>query len=67
MFTINNAYARWQEHTLGSIEVGKHADFVVLNTDILECPDEAVKDIQVLETYIDGQRVFENPAFKLDR
>jgi predicted amidohydrolase YtcJ len=60
MFTINNAYARWQEGILGSIEVGKYADFVVLNTDILECPDEAVKDIQVLETYIDGRLVFEN-------
>jgi len=60
MFTINNAYARWQEGILGSIEVGKRADFVVLNTDILECQDEAVKDIQVLETYMDGRLVFQN-------
>jgi predicted amidohydrolase YtcJ len=60
MFTINNAYARWQESILGSIEVGKRADFVVLNTDILECPDDAVKDIQVLATYIDGRLVFQN-------
>jgi predicted amidohydrolase YtcJ len=60
MFTINNAYARWQEDDLGSIEVGKFADFVVLDTDVLTCPDEAVKDIQVLQTYVGGELTFEN-------
>lgn len=60
MFTINNAYSRWQEHILGSIEPGKYADLVVLDTDILECPDEAVKDIQVLQTYVGGELVYEH-------
>lgn len=60
MFTINNAHARWQEDILGSIEVGKYADMVVINTDILSCSDEAVKDIQVLQTYVGGELVFEN-------
>jgi predicted amidohydrolase YtcJ len=59
MFTINNAYARFQERTLGSLERGKRADFVVLDTDILECPAEAVKDIRVLDTYVDGEAVFQ--------
>jgi predicted amidohydrolase YtcJ len=59
MFTINNAYARWQEHILGTIEPGKYADLVVLDRDILECPAEAVKDTQVLQTYVGGELVFE--------
>ncbi|MEJ8572767.1 amidohydrolase [Microbaculum marinum] len=59
MFTINNAEVRWQEKTLGSIEVGKQADAVVLDTDILDCPPEAVKDIQVLQTYVGGELVYE--------
>jgi len=62
MFTINNAYARWQEDSLGSIEAGKLADLVVLDTDILTCAEEKVKDIQVLQTYVGGNLVFEKRA-----
>lgn len=57
MFTINNAYSRWQENILGSIEPGKYADMVVLDEDILECDAEAVKDIQVLKTFVSGELV----------
>jgi hypothetical protein len=59
MFTINNAYSRWQENILGSIEPRKLADLVVLDKDILTCTDEEVKDIQVLQTYVGGELVFE--------
>lgn len=59
MFTINNAYSRWQEHILGSIEPGKYADLVMIDTDILECDAEVVKDIQVLQTFVGGELVFE--------
>jgi predicted amidohydrolase YtcJ len=54
MFTINNAFSRWQEGMLGSIEPGKHADFVVLDRDILTCPDEDVRTLKVLQTWVDG-------------
>jgi predicted amidohydrolase YtcJ len=57
MFTINNAYSRWQEDILGSIEPGKHADFVVVDRDILECDAEDVKGLQVLQTYVGGDLV----------
>ena len=60
MYTINNAYACWQEDIRGSIEVGKLADLVVLDRDILECADEEVRDIQVRQTYVGGELVFEN-------
>jgi predicted amidohydrolase YtcJ len=59
MFTINNAYVRFQEDKLGSIEMRKYADFVVLDTDILDCSDEAVQKIQVLQTWVGGKLVFE--------
>mgnify|MGYP006311729785 FL=1 len=57
MFTINNAYSRFQEDILGSIEPGKHADLVVLDQDILTCSDEELRTIQVLQTYVGGEVV----------
>ena len=60
MYTINVAYSCWQEDIRGSIEPGKLADMVVLDRDILNCMDEEVKDLQVLQTYVGGELVFEN-------
>jgi hypothetical protein len=57
MFTINNAYSRFQEESLGSIEPGKHADLVVLDRDILACTDDEVRTTQVLRTYVGGEVV----------
>jgi predicted amidohydrolase YtcJ len=59
MYTINNAYAVWQEGIRGSLEVGKLADLVVLDTDLLTCPPEAVRDAKVLMTVVGGEVVFE--------
>jgi predicted amidohydrolase YtcJ len=59
MWTANNAYAVFQEHRRGSIEVGKLADLVVLSDDLLSCPDKAVKDITVLMTVLGGRIVYE--------
>jgi len=59
MYTINNAYACWQEQIRGSIEVGKLADMVVVDRDILTCADEEIRDMQVLQTYVGGELVFE--------
>ncbi len=60
MFTINNAYSRFQEETLGSIECGKMADFVVLDQDILTCSDDEVRTLKVLQTYVGGELVYDN-------
>lgn len=59
MYTINNAYACWQEDIRGSLEVGKLADFVVLDRDVLECPTEEIQELKVLETFVGGEQVFE--------
>lgn len=62
MYTINNAYACWQENIRGSIEVGKLADMVVLDQDILTCSDVEVRDLKVLQTYVGGELVYERGA-----
>ncbi|MGI6454358.1 MAG: amidohydrolase [bacterium] len=56
-YTINNAYLTFSEKERGSLEPGKLADFIVLETDPLTCPLDEFKDISVLQTYIDGKVV----------
>ncbi len=59
LYTINNAWLSFEETKKGSIEPGKLADLVVLDTDILTCPLEQVKDIQVKQTYVGGKLVYQ--------
>jgi predicted amidohydrolase YtcJ len=57
-FTINNAYASYEENILGSIEPGKLADFVVLDQDILTIPPENIKTANVDMTVFDGEIIY---------
>jgi len=57
-YTINNARLLRCEDRLGSLEPGKLADFVVLDTDLLTCRPEAIERTQVLQTYVDGKVVY---------
>jgi predicted amidohydrolase YtcJ len=57
-YTINNAKVLRCEEKLGSLQPGKLADLVVLDTDLLTCPDEKIRDTKVLRTYIAGKLVF---------
>jgi predicted amidohydrolase YtcJ len=61
LYTINNAFLTFEEAHKGSLEPGKLADFAVLDRDILTCPVEEVKDIQVEATYLGGRRVYAAP------
>ncbi|KAH9485282.1 Putative amidohydrolase YtcJ [Psilocybe cubensis] len=56
--TINPAFASFTETFLGSIEVGKRADFSILSQDIMTVPTEDILATKVLATIIDGQFVF---------
>ncbi len=57
LYTINNAWLTFEEKEKGSLEAGKLADFIVLDRDILNCPVDDVKEIQVVETWLGGRRV----------
>jgi predicted amidohydrolase YtcJ len=58
LYTINNAFLTFEETRKGSLEAGKLADFIVLDRDILTCPVDQIKDIQVEATYLGGTRVY---------
>ena len=57
-FTLEAAYAGFMEGRTGSLEIGKRADFIVLDRDIMQIPAAEIPDVQVLETWVDGERVF---------
>lgn len=57
-FTINSAYATFRENETGSLEVGKAADLVVLDTNILEIDPIKINEAKVLRTYLDGRLVY---------
>ena len=59
MYTINAAYASFEEKLKGSISPGKLADIVVLSDDPLNSSPEQIKDIRVKMTVIDGKLVWE--------
>lgn len=57
-YTINGAYLTFSEHETGSIEVGKQADFVVLDRDLFRIPVTSISDVKVTATYYEGKEVF---------
>jgi len=59
VYTWNGAYLGKDEDKVGSLEVGKFADLIVLDRDILTIPHEEIKDIKVLKTIVDGKIVYE--------
>lgn len=60
-YTIQGAYANFDEGDRGSITPGKYADLIVLSDNLFEIPSDAVKDARVLLTLIDGQEVYRSP------
>ena len=57
-YTINNAYAAFEEDKKGSIEKGKFADLVVLADDILTIDPVKIKDVKVDMTVFDGNVIY---------
>ncbi|MCO6501108.1 MAG: amidohydrolase [Vicingus serpentipes] len=56
--TIWAAISNFEENEKGSLEVGKSADFVILNDDIMETKEEELLNVKVLQTFINGEMVF---------
>ena len=57
-YTVNGAYASFEERLKGSLEKGKLADLIVLSQNILETPQEELLKVTVDLTMIDGKIVF---------
>lgn len=55
--TIWAAKANRMEKQVGSIEVGKKADFILLDKDLMKVPTDSILNIKVLKTYSNGERV----------
>jgi len=56
--TIYGAYANFEEDEKGSIEVGKSADFIILDNDIITSIESRIPLTNVVATFIDGELVF---------
>lgn len=56
--TIWAAISNFEENEKGSLEVGKAADFVILDNDIMEIVEEKILKTKVLQTFVDGENVF---------
>jgi predicted amidohydrolase YtcJ len=59
-YTINNAYAAFQEEKLGSLTSGKWADIVVLSKDIMTVPEEEILGAEVVYTIVGGNVAYGN-------
>lgn len=57
--TIWAAKSNFEENEKGSIETGKFADFVILEEDLMTIDESQIPRIQILATYIGGEKVFE--------
>ncbi len=55
--TIWAAYSNFEEHEKGSIEVGKLADFIILDQDIMEVELPKIPNSKVIATYLAGEKV----------
>jgi len=58
-YTINNARILACDDRLGSLEAGKLADLIVLDTDLLACAESRIATAQVLRTYVGGKLVYQ--------
>jgi predicted amidohydrolase YtcJ len=55
---MNNAQLIFLENETGSLEPGKLADLIELDRNILTCPENDIRDIQVIRTFVNGKLVF---------
>ncbi|MEN9381809.1 MAG: hypothetical protein RI940_690 [Bacteroidota bacterium] len=56
--TIWAAKANRMEKQVGSLEVGKKADFIILDKDLMKVATDSILQVKVLKTYLNGERVY---------
>ncbi|MGH2574542.1 MAG: amidohydrolase, partial [Ignavibacteria bacterium] len=57
-YTINNAYAGFNEDKRGTIEKGKLADFLLMEDNIFEITEDEIKNSKVWKTYLNGEEIY---------
>lgn len=57
--TVHGAYQYFEEKEKGIVREGKQADLIVLDNNPLEMDPERIRDIRVMETYKNGERIFQ--------
>jgi predicted amidohydrolase YtcJ len=61
--TMNSSYELHQDQALGSLEVGKIADLIVIDRDFFDIPAAEIADIHVLQTVVGGRVVYQSERF----
>jgi predicted amidohydrolase YtcJ len=61
-YTVNNAYAAFEEKLKGALEVGKLADITVLSRDIMTIPEDEILATDVVYTIVGGKVAFDRTA-----
>jgi predicted amidohydrolase YtcJ len=61
-YTLAAAYGAFEEDIKGSLEVGKWADFTVLNQDIMQVPDDQILNTQIMMTVVGGDVIYEKDS-----
>lgn len=62
-YTLNAAYASFEENKKGTVEVGKLADLTILSDDLLDIPDDQIKNVVADMTIVNGKVVNVNKNF----
>lgn len=58
-YTLNSAYVMRQEDKVGSIEVGKLADFVILDRNIFKIPSNTINQTKIFMTVFNGRTIYQ--------
>ena len=58
LYTLQSAYAEFQDHIKGSIEPGKYADLIILSKDLFSIPPEEILSTDVEVTIVSGKIVY---------
>lgn len=62
LYTINSAYASFEEDKKGSIEPGKAADLAIISSSPVDVPSERIRDLKVETTIVDGKVMYQASA-----
>ena len=60
-YTINGAYAAFEETNRGSLKPGKYADITVLSKDILKVPEDEIPTAKIVYTIVAGRILYRVP------